>query len=441
MREMSRLLVLVTAGLSPAMLRGGEARDLLRLGGGRVRPLRPVFPALTAPGQASLLTGVAPGRHGIVANGWFDRARMDLEFWPHGAGLVEAERVSARLRRRRPGATTAAAFLWNLLGSDLDAYVNVNPLTPVGGKMVFSCYGRPGDLNARVEARLGPFPLDRYWGPRADVSSTRWIAEAAKEILRAHAPTLLYVYLSHLDYRPQTHGPAAPEVAADLRALDEVVADLAAEAERDGVRTVALSEYGIRPVSGAVEPNRVLRREGLLAIRSIGGRDYVDWANSRAFAVTDHQVANVYVREPVDRARVSRLLAQTPGVSRVLDEEGKRAAGIGHPRAGDLVLLSAPDRWFAYPFWEEAEKAPDYARAIEIHRKPGYDPLEMVFDPPAGGISWDTSRIRGSHGLVPDEPEHMGVLLADGLEGLPSGDGPVDFLDLARAIEEEAARP
>jgi predicted AlkP superfamily pyrophosphatase or phosphodiesterase len=439
---MPRLLVLVVAGLSPAMCRDAQARNLRKIAGGKPpRALRPVFPALTTTAQASLLTAAEATRHGIVGNGWFDRARMDLEFWPHGGGLVEAERVSARLRQRRPGATTAALFFWNLLGSDLDVYLNVNPLTTVAGKMVFSCYGRPGDLNARVESRLGPFPLDRYWGPRADLSSSRWIAEAAKEVVGANAPTLAYVYLSHMDYRAQTHGPAAPEVKADLEALDALVGELADAAAGAGMEVLVLSEYGIRPVSGAAEPNRVLRREGLLAIRSIGGRDYVDWANSRAFAVTDHQVAHVYVREASDRAAVGRLLGGVEGVARVLDDEGKRAAGVAHRRAGDLLLLAAPDRWFAYPFWEEAEKAPDYARAIEIHRKPGYDPLEMVFDPPAGGISWDTSRIRGSHGLVPDEPEHMGVLFAGDLPGLPSGGGPVGFLDVAKAIEETAARP
>jgi hypothetical protein len=366
---------------------------------------------------------------------------MDLEFWAHGGGLVEAERVSARLRRRRPGATTAALFLWNLLGSDLDVYLNVNPLTTAAGKMVFSCYGRPGDLNARVEARHGAFPLDRYWGPRADLTSTRWIAEATKEVLRAHAPTLVYAYLSHLDYRPQTHGPDAPEVGADVAALDGVVGELAAEAERAGLETVLLSEYGIRPVSAAVEPNRVLRRAGLFSARTIDGREYPDWANARAFAVTDHQVAHVYVRDAADRAAVADVLRAEPGVSDVLGEDGKRALGVAHRRAGDLVLLSAPDRWFAYPFWTDPERAPDYARTIEIHRKLGYDPLEMVFDPAAKGISWDTSRVRGSHGLVPGEPEHMGVLAASGLPGLPAGDGPVDFLDVARAIEEHAARP
>ena len=50
-------------------------------------------------------------------------------------------------------------------------------------------------------------------------------------------------------------------------------------------------------------------------------------------------------------------------------------------RFADLVVLAKPQSWFAYPFWLDDAKAPDYARTVDIHRKPGYDPCELFVDP------------------------------------------------------------
>jgi predicted AlkP superfamily pyrophosphatase or phosphodiesterase len=197
-----------------------------------------------------------------------------------------------------------------------------------------------------------------------------------------------------------------------------------------------LSEYGITDVSRPVDVNRMLRAEGLLHVHTQAGMEYLDPWTSRAFAVADHQVAHVYVRDPADVPAVAKLCAAVPGVAEVLGEEGKAAGGLGHPRSGELVLLADPHAWFTYYYWLDDARAPDFARLVEIHRKPGYDPAELLFDPAdpgrarrraalallrkkAGmrylmdvvGLDAGAGAVRGSHGLLPRDPEDGPVLL------------------------------
>src|SRR6185436_11635939 len=101
----------------------------------------------------------------------------------------------------------------------------------------------------------------------------------------------------------------------------------------------------------------------------------LDAGASRAFAVADHQIAHVYVREKVNEVR--SLLESLDGVAEVLDDQGKRRHGLDHPRAGELVAVAAPDAWFTYYYWLDPKKAPDFAPTVDIHRKPGYDPAEL----------------------------------------------------------------
>ena len=167
--------------------------------------------------------------------------------------------------------------------------------------------------------------------------------------------------------------------------------------------------------------------------------ELLDPVDSEAFAVCDHQVAHVYVRRPALSPRVREALAGLDGVERVLDEEGKRAAGLDHPRAGELVLVAEPGCWFAYPYWLDDALAPDFARTVDIHRKPGYDPAELFLDPalafPRLRVAWhvlkvrlglrsllrviplDPSLVRGSHGRPPSSPEQGPLLLASSPEG------------------------
>jgi predicted AlkP superfamily pyrophosphatase or phosphodiesterase len=292
---------------------------------------------------------------------------------------------------------------------------------------------RPPALHDELVAEFGAFPLFRYWGPTASIASSAWIVAAARRVLRTHRPELTMVYVPHLDYDLQRFGPDAPQAARAAAELDEVLAPLLDDAAAADLTVVAVSEYGITGVQRPVDVNRVLRREGLLHVHTNATGELLDPWTSRAFAGADHQVAHVYVRDPDDVPAVAGLLADVPGVEQVLDRDGQAAHGLDHARAGELVLVAEPDAWFTYYYWLDDANAPDFARAVEIHKKPGYDPAELFLDPEdrwvrlraAAGllrkkvglryamnvVPLDPSPVRGSHGRLPARPEDGPVLL------------------------------
>jgi predicted AlkP superfamily pyrophosphatase or phosphodiesterase len=287
-----------------------------------------------------------------------------------------------------------------------------------------------------LTARLGTFPLFSYWGPGAGLASSAWICAATEHILTAHAPDLTLAYVPHLDYDLQRFGPSSPRAAAAAADLDATLAPLLAAAAARDTTVLVLSEYGITDVSRPVDINRALREAGLLRVYTQAGMEYLDPWTSRAFAVADHQVAHVYVRDPADLAAVTGVCAGLPGVADVLGEAGKAAHGLDHPRAGELVLVAEADAWFTYYYWLDDDRAPDFARLVEIHRKPGYDPAELFFDPDGPraakgraalallrkrigmrylmsvvGLDAGARAVRGSHGRLPDDTRDGPVLI------------------------------
>jgi predicted AlkP superfamily pyrophosphatase or phosphodiesterase len=416
-----RTVVLNVVGLS-ADLVGEHTPHLAALArGGGMRPLETVVPAVTCTAQASFLTGTMPREHGCVANGWYFRDLAEVWLWRQSNHLVGGEKIWEAARRRDPSFTCANLFWWYNMYSSVDLAVTPRPIYWADGLKLPDIYTDPADVHDELTARFGEFPLFYFWGPNADIRSSRWIAEAARYVYDTRHPSLTLVYLPHLDYNLQRLGPADAKIAADLRAVDEVAGELIAHVHRDGARVVVLSEYEIGSVRGVVHVNRALREAGLLRVRSELGLEKLDAGASDAFAVADHQVAHVYVRRPERVREVQALVARLPGVARVLDDDGKRALGLDHPRSGELVALAAPDHWFTYYYWLDDARAPEYARTVDIHRKPGYDPVELFLDPslilPAAQVGWrlakkmlglrmlmdviplDPSLVRGSHGV------------------------------------------
>jgi predicted AlkP superfamily pyrophosphatase or phosphodiesterase len=395
-----------------------------------------------------MLTGTRPGQHGIVGNGWFDRELGEVQFWKQSNRLVRGPKLWDTLRERagaagRPRPSVANSFWWFNMGSEVDVALTPRPQYRADGRKVPDCWTSPAELRDELQAELGPFPLFRFWGPGSDITSTDWIARAAMRVEERHEPSLHLVYLPHLDYCLQRHGPDDPRVDPEIREIDRVFGALEDFFAGRGVRVVVLSEYGISPVRGAEFPNRLLRDAGLLSVREEGGRELLDTFASDAFAVCDHQVAHVYVRRPRNRDAARAVLAGAPGIEQVLDVDAQRALGIHHARSGDLLAVARAGWWFAYPWWTDDARAPDWARTVDIHRKPGYDPLELVMDPairvPAAYVAGqlakrklgfrtlletvplDASLVRGSHGRVETGTPYAPVLIADGLDHLDAG--------------------
>ena len=395
--------------------------------------LETILPAVTCSVQSTLLTGELPTTHGIVGNGWYFRDLGEVFLWRQHNRLVQAEPVWEAARKQRPQFTAANICWWYAMGMTTDMTVTPRPIYYSDGRKEPDCYTYPPELHDRLETDFGTFPLFNYWGPTASIKSSQWIASAAWSVLTRDRPDLMLVYLPHLDYDLQKFGPDAPEAAAAAREIDEVVTTLIDTARTYGDQVVVLSEYGITNVSRPVDINRELRRAGLLHVYTQDGMEYLDPWTSRAFAVADHQIAHVYVRDPADLGRVRELLAALPGVQTLLDADTKADAGLAHERAGDLVALAERDSWFTYYYWLDDERAPDFARLVEIHRKPGYDPAELFMDPDdrtvklraalalarkktgmrymMSVVPLDPSPVRGSHGLLPADAQDGPVLL------------------------------
>jgi hypothetical protein len=399
-----KVIVIDVAALSLKQLdrHRGHCPHLAALcAGGQLLPMRPVFPAVTLPVQASLTSGAFPEKHGVVANGFYWPQRRQVSFWEQPASLVQSERLWTRLKRCQPRLRSAVLFMQNTLYADCDIILTPRPLHTDDG-LVEWCYGKPVDLYDRLVAILGPFPLRSYWGPLSSIDSTRWITAAAVEVLQRQSPDLLMVYLPHLDYCQQQLGPDHPAILQELTLLDAEVGRIVAAARGSAgeVAIIVLSEYAMQPVRAAIPINLLLREQGLLAVRRIAGREYLDLEFSQAFAMVDHQVAHIY-HHPQAAPAVRTALERLDGIDLLLDKAGCEKHRLGHRRAGDLVAVSARDRWFSYPWWQERAVEPDFAGRIDIHRKPGYDPLELYLEPGSRRVPQDTSLIGGSHGYPP----------------------------------------
>ncbi len=332
--------------------------------------------------------------------------------------------------------------------------VTPRPIYKADGRKIPDCYTEPPELRDELQAELGTFPLFRFWGPAASIESSRWIADAARIVHERTHPGLMLVYLPHLDYGLQKLGPAHRDMKAELRAIDTLAGELIDDLESRGARVIVLSEYGIEPVVEAIAPNRVLREHGLLRVREEQGLELLDAGGSDGFAVADHQVAHVYVRRPEHVERAARICRAIEGVEQVLDRAAQAPFGLDHPRAGELVLVAAAGRWFTYDYWLDDRRAPDFARTVDIHRKPGYDPRELFLDPRLAApklrvarrvlqkklgfrmlmdvIPLDASLVRGSHGRIDAVPERRPVLITRG--GPPHGPDEVPCTEVREVI-------
>jgi len=376
-----RVAVINVVGLSRSLL-GADMPGLTAFAEKRgLQSFKPAFPAVTCTAQSSMVTGTPPGAHGAVANGWYDREAAEVKFWKQSNHIVHGEKVWDRLRRDVPGFTCAKLFWWYNMYANVDFSITPRPLYPADGRKVFDVHTQPMEMREALKADLGPFPFPAFWGPAAGIASSEWIAASAKWVEGKHSPTLSLVYLPHLDYPLQKDGPDAANIPEECRKIDDVVSDLIRYYESRSVKVVVLSEYGISPVKRVIHLNRLFRKKGWIQVKDELGRETLDCGGCKAFAVADHQMAHVHVNDPAIRAEVRALLEATPGIDEVREPAQVWGEGVGAERAGDFMAIAEPDAWFTYYFWEDDKVAPDYARSIDIHRKPGYDPCELFIDP------------------------------------------------------------
>lgn len=468
---MTRTAVINVVGLSESLLGEHTPRINAFRARGALARIEPAFPAVTCTAQSTYLTGLAPTQHGIVGNGWYNRELAEVQFWKQSNHIVGGKKLWEALREKNPGFTCAKLFWWYNMYSSADWSITPRPMYPADGRKVFDIYAWPFSIRDEIKRELGEFPFPAFWGPAAGVDSSRfaadavskWIAEAAKWIERKHAPTLNLIYLPHLDYNLQRFGPpkcsrrgdeadgrgptksppphvggysaAEESIASDLRRIDAIVGDLIDFFAQQSVQVVLLSEYGISAVDTPVHLNRLFRARGWLAVKDELGLELLDCGVSKVFAVADHQVAHIYINDRSLTGEVRRLLEGQAGIGAVWGETEKAAQGLDHPRAGDLIVVAKERAWFTYYYWLDDQRAPDFARTVDIHRKPGYDPVELFLDPKIplvkAKLAWrllqkrlgfrmlmdviplDATLVKGSHGRRPSDPQEWPVLISD----------------------------
>jgi len=419
---MRKTVVLNVVGLTPRWL--GEYTPYLSqwAAKGQLVSIKPVLPAVTATVQSTYLTGKYPNEHGIVSNGWYFRDRCEVKFWRQSNKLVQAPKIWDLARALDPSFTCANLFWWYNMYSSADYEVTPRPMYPADGRKIPDINTKPAQLRSQLQSEWGQFPLFNFWGPNASIDCSRWIANAAKSVEERYHPTLTLIYLPHLDYCLQKFGQEPEKVATDLQGIDTVCGDLIQYYQAQDAQIVILSGYGITSVSQPIHINQILRQNGLIAVREELGRELLDAGASKAFAVADHQIAHVYINDPASISKVRSLLEATEGVAEVLDEAGKQAYHLDHPRSGELVAIAKPNAWFTYYYWLDDSRAPDFAKTVDIHRKPGFDPVELFLDPQLkfpplkigltllkkqlgfrylmDVIPLDATLVRGSHGCV-----------------------------------------
>ena len=438
---MKRTAVINVVGLSDSCLGPKTPRLNEFVARNRKLSFPPAFPAVTCTAQSNYVTGQPPTSHGIVGNGWYNRELAEVQFWKQSNHIVCGPKIWDDLRAAAPGFTCAKLFWWYNMYSTADYSITPRPMYPADGRKVFDIYTHPFSIRTEIKNDLGEFPFPAFWGPAAGASGkfapdqvSRWIADSAKWIENKYQPTLSLIYLPHLDYNLQRLGPARPEVQNDYARIDAIVGDLITFFESRSIQVIILSEYGISAVSEPIHLNRIFREQGWLAIKDELGLELLDAGASRAFAVADHQIAHIYVNDPALLNSVRSLLEKTPGVDQVLGLTEKRTAGIDHPRAGDLIAVAKPNAWFTYYYWQDDSRAPDFARTVDIHRKPGYDPVELFLDPTIkipllkigpkllkkklgfrmlmDVIPLEATLVKGSHGRRPADSREFPLIIA-----------------------------
>jgi len=423
-----KTVVIDIVGLSSSLINDHTPFLKKYTGENGLNTIEPMLPALTTPVQSTFVTGKWPAEHGIVGNGWYDRTDSEIKFWKQSNKLVLAEKIWERAKKEEPSFTCSKMFWWYNMYSGADYSVTPRPNYLADGRKIPDCYSHPAGLRDELQKELGQFPLFKFWGPATDITSTQWIADASIYTDKKYDPTLSLIYLPHLDYCLQKYGQDLAAIKSDLSEIDKIVEQLVNYYTAKKARIILLSEYGITNVDRPVHINRELRKNGFLQIRTERGLELLDPGASKAFAVADHQVTHIYINDRFVASQVRQILEQVPGIQVILNKVEQQKYHIDHERSGDLVVMANEHSWFTYYFWLDDAKAPDYARVVDIHKKPGYDPVELFMTSKARAgykllrkkmglryvmdvIPLNAELIKGSHGRLVTEKQFHPVLI------------------------------
>ena len=406
---MSKIIVVDIPGLVGSDIDEIKTKNIFKIIRNNHSALIPTFPAVTCSAQSSVLTGTYPSEHGIIANGYYDKTYKEIHFWDQPSKLVEKPQIWDILKEKNSKIKTAVLFWQNTLFAKSDIVITPKPLH-LENNFVMWCYSKPQNFYEEIIKEIGEFDLKWYWGPFASIESSKWIINATKITIKNHSPDLLLTYIPHLDYAGQKYGPESIEFQKSLLEVDELIGNLIdfLQSEKLEYEIIILSEYGFNQVNNSISPNIILNDNSLLQTRNIGGKEYIDFELSKAFAMCDHQIAHIFIK-PGFEETVTKIFEKHP-IGKILNKNMQKELHIDNERSGDIILTSEKNSWFNYHWWTDEKFAPDFTFSVDIHRKPGFDPLELFFDMKTKKISHDTSLIHGSHGIIDNEISKLPII-------------------------------
>ena len=402
--------------------------------GGQKSTLENSFPAVTWPAQANMLTGQLPKDHGVTANGFFWRDENKVEMWTAWNEKIQQPQIWDLLHHKDDSITSAAWFPMLSKGCGADYVCMPAPIHKPDGSEDLWCYTKPQEFYGDLLSEFGHFPLKHFWGPIANIKSTKWILDSAGACAEQFHPNFFYIYLPHLDYAAQKLGPDSDLAIAALGELDTVIGEMKETFEKayeSPISWMVVSEYVITEVDHVSYPNRSLRDAGMLKVIDNDG-EQLDFANSEAWALVDHQFSHVYIKnaDAGNIQKVKELFSGQPGIAEVLVMEERSKYGMDHERSGEIILVSQANSWQAYYWWQDDAKAPGFARTVDIHRKPGYDPVELHIDMSNMSTPLDATLIKGSHGAPVTSDSQRGMLLTSNDLGVPDSIRDTDICDI-----------
>jgi predicted AlkP superfamily pyrophosphatase or phosphodiesterase len=435
------LIIIDIAGLEPKHIAEDKTPNISKLiERGQIAKLKPVFPAVTCTVQASILSGTYPETHGIISNGLYDKRNYMVSFWEQSSDFVQADRIWDIVKRERPDMGAAVIFWQNTMYANANVVLTPRPLH-MEDQMIMWCYSKPTSFYEQMSNEIGKFDLSTYWGPLASSQSSKWIGRATEYTLENKMPNILFTYLPHLDYVIQREGTSGKNLDQEIATTDEIVGNIVKKSQALGIREdsefIIISEYAFTDVSQDIPLNRILRDHGLLRVREIEGFEFLDLEYSEAFAMVDHQIAHIYLKEGKE-TQVKRILDGVQGISTVLDTQGKQRLNINHPRSGNLIAITEKEKWFSYYWWFQEEKSPPFASRVDIHRKPGYDPSELFIDPSTRKIPLNGKMVRASHGRIPlhNDDEGFGIYVSDQKNIPKDDDNNVNAVSIGKYLTE-----
>jgi predicted AlkP superfamily pyrophosphatase or phosphodiesterase len=232
--------------------------------GAAARAVTGVLPTVTYPSHATLVTGVAPARHGILANRPFDLLGRDRDGW---YWYAEDLRVPTLWDAAADSGLAAAAVDWPItVGARLRHNLpQVWRADTEDDAKLLRALSTPG-LLAEAEAVLGPWPH----GSRATAGMDERKAVFGDFVLREKRPRLFLAYFASLDEEQHASGPFSPAAFRALEVLDAQVGRLRRAALSYGDPTLAVvSDHGFAQAAAELDLEGAQRREGLLDL----GRD------------------------------------------------------------------------------------------------------------------------------------------------------------------------